>query len=224
MGIKITNATGDRPTLWLYGTIGADFGEITADNVRLALSEIPVRQNFDVRIYSDGGSFDEAMAIHSLLSSRAKKTHAIVDGLAASAASLLLQSSGERTMAQHSRQMIHQAHGRTTNFMAASEFRAAADQLDAINREITSIYAKRWKGSVEDLDAALGKDTWLDAEESVASGLADNVGDSMAIAARVNQDIFAYANVPDDVILASGPYIPPWKAQMHEKYAAAFGS
>ncbi len=58
--------------------------------------------------------------------------------------------------------------------------------------------------------AALSKDTFMNADESVNCGLADNVVEGLAIAARINTDLFQYNNVPDDVILAHGPFVPPW--------------
>lgn len=220
MGIRITNA-GEAPTLWVYGSIGDDFGGITADMLRNALSEIPKKQPFEVRIFSDGGSFDEAMAMHSLLSQRAGKTHGIVDGLAASAASLLLQATSRRSMAEHSRQMIHEVHGMIRASLRAGEFRELADQMDATNKELVSIYSKKWKGSDKDLLSALGKDTWYNAAESVAAGLADDVVQGPAIAARVNTEFFNYNDIPEGVIQAKGPFLPPWVSEMGERLEKA---
>lgn len=220
MSVKITNGA-ERPSLWLYGTIGAD---VMVDDVRDALKEIGAKNDFDMHIYSDGGDFYEAMAIKSLLNQHKGKKFAIVDGLAASAASVLFQTGSVRTMAKNSRQMIHEAHGRIGSFMKAREFREAAEQLDALNNEVLSIYSDRWKGSKADLQAALMKDTWLSAEESVNVGLADRIGESMAIAARVNADVFNYANVPEDVEVTSAPGVPefnyPQKTAMQAKLEA----
>jgi ATP-dependent protease ClpP protease subunit len=220
MGVRITNASGDKPTIWMYGTIGDEFAGIVANDVRNALNEIPKSQRFEIRIFSDGGSFDEAMAMHSLITQRGDKSHGIVDGLAASAASLLLQATGRRSMAKHSRQMIHEVHGSIRGSFRSAEFREIADQMDATNQELISIYAKNWRGSDEDLRAALSKDTWLNAEQSVQLGLADEVIEGAKIAARVNTDLFNYKNVPDDVILAPGPFVPPWVDERMKKLEA----
>lgn len=216
MGVKITNTSGEPPKLWIYGTIGDEFGGVTIDDVRNALAEIPRTSKFEVRIFSDGGSFDTAMAIHSHLAARRDKTHGIVDGLAASAGSLLLQATGRRSMAKHSRQMIHEVHGSIRGSLRAREFRAIADQMDATNRELVSIYSRQWKGSEEDLLTALADDTWLSADQSVEVGLADDVIDGPSIAARVNSDLFTYDNVPADVILAGGAYETQWAAELEQ--------
>jgi ATP-dependent Clp protease protease subunit len=217
MGIRITNAGDDTPTLWCYGIIGDEFSGITADMMRNALSEIPKTQKFNIRFFTDGGSFDEAMAMHSLISQRGNKSHGIVDGLAASAGSLLLQATGKRSMAMHSRQMIHQVHGSARGSFTAKDFREMADQMESTNKELVAIYSKNWKGTQAELMDALSKDTWMNAQESVDSGLADNVVEGLAIAARVNTDLFNYNNVPDDVILAQGPFVPPWIDEMEKR-------
>jgi ATP-dependent protease ClpP protease subunit len=219
MGLKITNAASDRPEVWLYGTIGDEFDGVTVEHVKAALSEIPKNKSFDLRIYSDGGDFDAAMAMHSLLSSRSAKSRGIVDGLAASAASLLLQATGDRVMSEHSRQMIHQVHGRFNGFVTADQFREMADQMDATNGVIRTIYARKWSGSDEELRAALSKDSWYTAQESVARGLADRVSGESMLKAAFNGNYFKYTNVPDDVIVVSGPIqpAPDWKSAMETK-------
>ncbi len=210
MGLRITE-------IWCYGAVGDDYGGITADMMKDALMQIPKSQEFNLRIFSDGGSFDEAMSMHSLISQRGNKSHGIVDGMAASAASLLLQATSDRSMAKHSRQMIHQVHGSPNGSFTADDFRGFADQMDATNKTLVAIYMKNWKGTESELMAALSKDTFLSAEQSVAVGLSDRVVEGLAIAARINTKLFKYNNVPDDVIQADGPFVPPWFDEMEKQ-------
>ena len=148
MAIKITNADSDRPSVFLYGTIGADFAGVTVDELRAALAEIPKNKSFDLRIYSDGGSFDEAMAMHAHIAGRRTKVRGIVDGLAASAASLLLQATGDRVMSMHSRQMIHQVHAQMRGFMTADQFRQAASSTSPMGQPRFLVCGKRaFRGS-----------------------------------------------------------------------------
>ncbi len=216
MGLRITNE-GDKPVMWCYGTIGDDYAGVTVDMMREALAEIPKNQAFQLRIFSDGGSFDQAMAMHSLISQRGNKSQGIVDGLAASAASLLLQATGRRSMAAHSRQMMHEVHGQVRNSLSANEFRDIATQMDATNATLVAIYMKNWKGTEAELRDALAAETWLNATDAVKCGMADEVVEGTQIAARINTDLFNYKNVPDDVILAHGPFMPPWFEQMEKQ-------
>lgn len=206
MGVQLINGP-DRPSLWFYGMVGDPKG-VVVDDVRAMLGEVGPKTDVDIHIYSDGGDFFEAMAIKSLLAQHRGKKFAIVDGLAASAASLIFQAATVRTMAKNARQMIHEARGYTDKFMTAAQYREVANEIESLNKEIFSIYSDRWKGSPEDLKTALSKDTWLSDQDSVRLGLADKVGDMVAIAAKVDGTRFQYANVPDDVEVADKPELP----------------
>lgn len=200
MGLKITNAKGERPVVTLYGIIGDEWGGVTADQFRKELAQIPSKESITLHIHSDGGSFFDGVAIHSQLKQRKGDVHVVVDGLAASAASLVAMAGKTITMAQHSWLMIHESQGIAVG--RTSEIRAYADLLDAINGEIATIYAARWKGTPDELTAAISAETWLDAEASVDMGLADMVGQSLSVAACVNPQM-KYKHVPK-VLLEGG--------------------
>ncbi len=202
MGLRITNANGENPTVYLYGVIGDEYGGITSDQFRKELAEIPAKSPINLNIHSDGGSVFEGIAMHSQLAQRKGPVYVTVDGLAASAASFVAMAGKTITMAQHSWMMIHEAHGAMHG--RAGEFRAAADRLDAMNSEIMSIYSGRWKGSMDELRAAMDAETWMDAEATVAHGLADCIGESMSIAACVDSSLFKYENMPE-MLAKAGP-------------------
>ncbi len=204
MGLKITNAKGENPTVYLYGVIGDEYGGITSDQFRKALAEIPSKEAIDVHIHSDGGSFFDGVAMHSQLAQRKGAVNVIVDGLAASAASLVAMAGTSITMAQHSWMMIHEARGGMHG--TAKDFRAAADRIAATNDEIVSIYSKRWNGTPDELRAALDAETWLDADACCSMGLADCVGETMAIAAHLGDSKFKYTNVPQVILEAKATF------------------
>ncbi len=201
MGLRITNAKGENPTVYLYGVIGDEYGGITSDQFRKVLAEIPSKQPIDLHIHSDGGSVFEGVAMFSQLSQRSGAVNVIIDGLAASAASFVAMAGKTIEMAQHSWMMIHEAHGGMSG--RASDFRAAAERMDAINAEIVSMYSKRWKGTEAELLAALDAETWLDADAAVACGLADCISESMSIAACVDSR-FGYKKLPE-MLAKAGP-------------------
>jgi ATP-dependent Clp protease protease subunit len=194
MGLTIKNEKSDLATVELYGIIGDEYGGITAAQFRKELASIPSKTPINLHIHSDGGSFFDGVAMHSQLRQRTGPVNVIVDGLAASAASLVAMAGKTITMAKHSWMMIHEAHAVTWG--RASDFRAAADRLDATNTEIVSIYAGRWKGNEKEMRAALDAETWLSAEDAVEMGLADSVMDSMAIAACVVDSPLKFKHAP----------------------------
>lgn len=205
MTLTIKNAASDIPTVYLYGEIGYD---VTADEFRRELANIPTKKPIELHIHSPGGSFFEAVAMHSQLRQRTGKIHAVADGLAASAAHLLLMAGDTIEMAQHSTGMMHEAMQERIERGRASDHRKAADLIDTINQEIVNIYAKRWKGTRDELIGAMDAETWFRPDDAVKWGLADSVSGVEAIAAKADDFArFNYMNMPQ--FLAEAPPIPP---------------
>ena len=79
------------------------------------------------------------------------------------------------TMAKNALMMIHNAS--TGVFGTSEELRKAADDLDVINRASCSTYLDRAgdKLTEEVLKEMLDRETWLNAEQCIEYGLADDV-------------------------------------------------
>lgn len=200
MKLKVTVAGKNNPVLWIDQVIGERYGGISPRDVRDALVDVPDTQEIDVRIHTDGGSFPDSIAIHSILSRRKGGYNSIVDGKAYSGGSVIAVGGKKITMHSGSWMMIHEAHGDMGG--TADDFRAAAERLDAINDQLVAIYAPRWKGTEDELRSALHAETWMRDEEAVAFGLADGVDGTLAVAAYVDPAKYGYRNVPEAVLQA----------------------
>lgn len=218
MGLKITNAAGQNPSVWLYGPIGEQFGGIVADEVRVALQDIPSKQDIDVHIHSEGGDFWDSIAIHTNLKSRQGRKNVFIDSLAASGGSIIAMAGDSIEIAKGGWVMIHEARGATKG--RAEDFRKAAERLEATNEQLVEVYKPRWKGSEKELRAALSAETWLDPGSAISAGLADSISSSMAIAAYVDKSVFSYANLPEEL---SQEHLPGIFQSLEEKLAAAIG-
>jgi ATP-dependent protease ClpP protease subunit len=197
VGLELKNAA-DNPVLSLYGVIGDEWGGVTADQFRQTLSEIDSKTPIELRIHSEGGSYFDGVAIHSQLKGRKGKVSVVVDGLAASAASLVAMAGTTIAMARHSWMMIHEARGGM--YGTEKDFRDAAERLKVTNGQIVDIYSARWKGSKADLAKAVAAETWLTADDAMSFGLADSIDDAMAIAAHFDPQKFGFKNMPEAVI------------------------
>lgn len=198
MAVKITTAAGERPVVWLYEDIGAAFGGVSADEFRQVLGTIPAKEPIDLRINSGGGIFTESIAIFTNLRQRKGSVFVYVDGLAASGASIVAMAGKSIEMARGSWLMVHEA--RALGEGKASDMRKAADRLEAINRQLIDIYSPRWKGTQDELVAALAEETWLTEDQAVEMGLADVVSEQMAAAARVDPEKFQYKAAPQRLV------------------------
>lgn len=191
---KLTNAAGENAKLWVYEDIGGFFGGISANDMRLALSEVDDSMPLDVHINSGGGDYFEGIAMHSLLTNRDGVVNVFVDGLAASAASLIAMAGQSIEMAAGSQMMIHEV--RAGFYGTSTEFRNLAETMDSSNDDIVGLYKKRWNGSDKELRAALAAETWMNAETAVKYGLADKIAKKQSMAASVDVSKFHYKNIP----------------------------
>jgi ATP-dependent Clp protease protease subunit len=118
-----------------------------------------------------------------------------IDSLAASAASVIAAECAECVMAPGSMLMIHKAWGMTIG--NADDHTQAAGLLDKLDNQIAATYARR--AGDEDKEkymAMMAAETWLDADEAVAAGLADWVIQENAQRPAAQWDLLAYAAAP----------------------------
>lgn len=194
-----------RATVYLYGTIGADFWDEDSSNTAKSfaatldgLSPKPL----DIRIDSCGGDVYEGFAIASAIQRYEGETTAYVDGIAASAASYIAVMADRVVMSDFAQLMIHDAWTYTGG--NSSELLVAAERLDAVDASIAGIIASRSGMDVEDVRAAMDAETWYDADAAVEAGLADEVVQTeQRVAACIDPAILArYRHAPIDAIEA----------------------
>lgn len=165
----------DSPAeLYIYDAIdswGGPWG-VSASDVAAALSGIRA-SNIALHLNSPGGDYFEGVAIYNLLAAHAGTITVHVDGLAASAASVIAMAGERIVMGQGAQLMIHDAASFAIG--NAADLRETADLLDKISDDIAGFYARKAGGDAETWRAAMRVETWFSADEAVAAGLADEV-------------------------------------------------
>ncbi|MDQ6524319.1 phage major capsid protein [Nocardioides sp. LHD-245] len=163
--------------MYLYDVIddwGGYWG-ISASEVAEALTTLPPTiDTIHLRINSPGGMVFEAIAIKNLFAGHSAKVVAIVDGLAASAASFIATAADETVMGENTELMIHDAH--VIAQVDADGARALATDLDRVSDNIASIYAKKAGTELAEWREVMKSEKWYGAQEAVDAGLADRVG------------------------------------------------
>lgn len=164
-------AAGDTADVYIYEMIDSWWGVDAAQFVRdIAALDVGT---INLWVNSPGGSVYDGVAIMNALRRHKAMVVATVDGMAASAASFIIQAADEVVMGQGSELMIHDAW--SIAWGNAEAMQKAAGNLDRISSTIAGIYAERAGGTVEEWRAAMKEETWYTAEEAVAAGLADRV-------------------------------------------------
>lgn len=181
-GLSARAAAADPHTceLLLYDDIGAGFWSdgITAKTVRAKLDSFPGAKKAVVRINSPGGEATEGCAIHAVLRGWAadhpdRQVHVKVDGIAASAASVIAMAGDTVTMSNGSMMMVHCAWARSVGY--ADDLRKTAEALDCISNSMANIYSAKSGMPAEDCMRLMKAETWLTAGDCIDRGLANDI-------------------------------------------------
>jgi ATP-dependent protease ClpP protease subunit len=127
-----------------------------------------------IHINSPGGEVYEAIAIANALRNHPARVVAVVDGLAASAASYIAATADELVMGDDTELMIHDPWAVAVG--DAAGFREFASHLDRIGNNLATAYARKAGGTTEEWRAVMIDEQWYSAQETVDAGLADRVG------------------------------------------------
>jgi len=130
-------------------------------------------ETIELHINSPGGEVWEAIAMYNALVDHPAAVNVIVDGLAASAASLVAMAGDTITMNTATQMMIHDAW--TLAIGNPSELLDTATKLDALCNNVAQIYADQAGGKAKDWRNAMQAETWYSPKEAVDAGLATTV-------------------------------------------------
>ncbi len=192
--------------LLIYGEIGS---EVAAADVVKQLSASKAKL-VNVRINSGGGSAFDGMAIYTALKAWPGEVHTHVDGLAASAASVIAMAGDVVNISSAGTLMIHSASaGLQGN---ASDLSKQIDVLNKLDGQMASIYASRTGADRESVLELMAAETWFNAEEAVEAGLADNVVGAIEVAACANLEAYGYRNAPAELLSVAPQITAPVQA------------
>ena len=197
----------------VYDQIGGGiYGDgIGAKDLLAKLRAAPNAKKISLRVNSIGGVVDEAKAMHSLLRERVAagvEVEATVDGLAASAASYLLTAASKVIMPANAFQMIHQVRGGARG--TSDDLGRASELFKRTNAQLAQGYAdasaRRGKNKTQSdfLASFAGGDRYLDADEAIAWGLADEKTEALQMVASL-ADVTSLSTAPER--LRRAPYV-----------------
>ncbi|MFN3646245.1 MAG: head maturation protease, ClpP-related [Gemmobacter sp.] len=140
--------------------------------VREALAEIgPGRVT--VRLSSYGGHVEAGEAIRAQFAAHPGGVRIVVEGVAMSAASLILMGARERAMSEGSLLMIHDPRGGAWG--TQDDLRREADVLEKISAVAAQVYARASGQTVDAVREMMAAETFLTAAEALAAGFATEV-------------------------------------------------
>lgn len=170
--------------IFVYDVIGSD--KVNAEEFATMLAdagEAPLR----LRLNSPGGSVWAGISMYSALKNYPGQTEVVIDGVAASAASVIAAGADKVSMAPQALQMIHQGWGAVVGNKV--DLRATADILDKIDANMANIYADRSGKDAATIAEMMADETWFTADEAIAFGLADEILEPPAKETKANAKI-----------------------------------
>jgi len=169
----VRNSDEDR-TLYLNGPIAEETwwgDEVTPKLFRHDL--LSSSGNITVWINSPGGDVFAAAQIYNMLMDYTGKVTVKIDGLAASAASVIAMAGGEVHMSPVSMLMIHNPS--TIAIGDSEEMLRAKALLDEVKESIINAYELKSGLSRVKLSHLMDAETWMNANKAVELGFADRV-------------------------------------------------
>ncbi len=178
---QFVNVTNESAELLLYGDIADEqswFGdEITPKEFSQELNALGNVSEIRVRINSGGGDVFAASAIGNLLGQNAATVTAYIDGLCASAATIVACHCDKVIAANDSIYMIHPVQIGIFGYEDAEELEKDLEALAAIRDNIISLYAAKTGRDKEDVAEQMDATAWLTAAEAKENGFVDELMD-----------------------------------------------
>lgn len=175
----------------IYEEIGA-WG-ITAKQFADDLAALGDLTAINVRINSPGGDVFEALAIHNALQRHPAKVTTYIDGLCASAATIIALAGDETHMVSNGMYMIHEPW--TFAGGDAEAMQKSADLLNTTAEQIVSMYARKTGLTADELRAKMQSETWMTAQEALDEGFIDVIDEPLRVAAKAH-DLSRFTHPP----------------------------
>ena len=170
----VRNEDTGASELIFNGTISEDtwFGdEITPAMFRNELSK--VSGDLTVWLNSPGGDVFAASQIYTMLRSHKGKVTVKIDGIAASAASVVAMAGDETLIAPTGMLMIHNPS--TVAFGNKEAMQKAIELLDEVKESIINAYEEKSGLSRSKIARMMDEETWLNAKKAQFLGLVDGI-------------------------------------------------
>ena len=132
-------------------------------------------QDISMYINSPGGVVTAGMAIHDTMQYIKPKVRTVCVGQAASMGSFLLAAGepGMRVALPNARIMVHQPSGGARGM--ASDIEIQAKEILRIRARMNDLYVKYTGRTLTEIEKAMDRDTFLEADEALKFGLVDKV-------------------------------------------------
>ena len=186
------------PKFWNVASVGDDEGEITLygdvmsqqpvdwwtgepepglfitpEGFMEDLAAVKDKNKITVKLNSCGGDLYTGIAIHNALKALSGEVNVVVEGIAASAASVIMCAGDTVTVYPGSLIMIHGVSVMLWDYLNIQDMKQLMKGMDASERAVAEIYNAKTGIEVETLRSMMTKETWFTGREAMEKGFAD---------------------------------------------------
>lgn len=180
---------GKAGEVFIYGVIASTKwydDDVTPKSFKQDIDALGDIETLYVRINSPGGSVWSGNAIYNILRRVNAEVIVTIDGLAASAASIIAMAGDKVRIAKNGMLMIHDPWAVAIG--NARELRKVADMLDKVAEGAVAIYQEKTGLPKDEIAAMLQEETWLTAQEALEKKFVDEIDESQEVAASLKGD------------------------------------
>lgn len=187
-----------------YRRHGYTAGFYCPDDVRQAIQDLNPGEELILEINSIGGSVLAGNEIYALLEGCSNPTRAVIQSMAASAASYMIMSCDRIEICLPAQLMIHRAS--TIAFGNTEDLQQAQQMLDVTDNSILDTYCRRCgnRTSREELADMMANETYIGSSDALRYGLVDSiiggeepVQSGPLVASAFNNTVKAMRTLPD---------------------------
>lgn len=148
---------------------------ITPEGFMEDLAAVKDKKHITVKLNSCGGDLYTGIAIHNALKALSGDVEVVVEGIAASAASVIMCAGDTVTVYPGSLVMIHGVSVMLWDYMNIQDMKQLMKCMDASERAVAEIYNEKTGIATDTLRSMMTKETWLTGREALEKGFADKL-------------------------------------------------
>lgn len=209
----------ESPRDWFTGEESGGL-YISAESFNKELESIKGASHVTIRLNSGGGDLYTGIAIHNALKALPARKTVRIEGLAASAASVIACAGDEVVAMPSSVFMVHSGYSFLFGWYSPEDIEAVKAQMDSSFKAMCNVYEAKTCRPREEVEEMVAAETWLVGGEIVDAGFADvyeadeaededgeavptsdpapeETDEGELMVAGVLHDVSRYRNVPD---------------------------
>lgn len=144
-----------------------------------------------VHINSPGGDVFAAQAIYTQLKNYTGKVTMYIDGMCASAATIIACAGNAVIMPANTIYMIHNPKSAMLGYFDAPELDKISASLGAVKQTIVNVYLSRVQGALSEVQIKhkMDAEEWMTAETAKSYGFVDEIADAIPIENKLEGDV-----------------------------------